>query len=103
MDKAITREKALETLYNLINSGVLSVEVEDDLQEIANAINNERYGLHMWGADNKEYDFLATAVRADLITDEHIAEGERILKKYSFIPSPYEKEEINENIAATAE
>ena len=103
MNNAITREKAIETLYSLINSGILSVDVEDDLQEIANAINNERYGLHMWGADDKEYDFLATSVRADLVTDEYKAEGERIWNKYSFKPSPHEEKEINENITEAAE
>lgn len=103
MSNAITREKAVETLYGLISSGILSADVEDDLQEIANAISNERYGLHMWGADDKEYDFLATSVRADLVTDEYKAEGERIWNKYSFEPSSYEEKEISDNIKEAAE
>ena len=95
---AITRDEALETLYDLINSGILSEKVAGDIQEIANNIENEKYGLHLWGADDKEYGVLVTAVREDEATDEYIAEGQRIWAKYCFAPSPFEKEEILDNL-----
>ena len=98
MNNSITRDKAIETLYDLINSGILSEEIECDLQEIANNIENEKYGLHLWGADNEEYAVLVTAVREDLITDEYIANGKRIWKKYSYVPSPFEEKEIENNL-----
>lgn len=98
MSNAITREEAIETIYALVDSGILQEDIEGRLMDIANAIENEKFGLHMWGADNGEYDVLTTAVRADLMTEEYKANGQRIWDKYSFVPSPFEEEEINENL-----
>ena len=98
MDRAITRDEALETLQALLDSGILSEELEGKIEDIASAIENEKYGLHLWGADNKEYAVLYTAVRKDMITEDYIKEGQRIWQKYAFTPSPCEIEEIQKNI-----
>lgn len=98
MSNAITRDQAIETLYDLINSGVLSEEICDRLQEIANAVENEKYGLHLWGADNGEYDVLCTAVREDFNDDEYRNKLQGIFNKYAFVPSQFEATEIAENL-----
>ncbi len=98
MDRAITRDEALEVLNALLDSGILAEDTEEKVQEIADAIENEKYGLHMWGADNEEYAVLYTAVREELQTEEYVENGRRIWKKYSFVPSPHETEEIEKNI-----
>ena len=100
MNNSITRDEALKVLYAIIDSGILNEELEGHLQEIANNIENEKYGLHMWGADNEEYGFLTTAVREDLRDEAYMEKGQRIWDKYSFVPSPFEEEEIDEAIEA---
>lgn len=50
----ITREEAVKTLYNIINSGIISDELEGKLQDIASCIDNEEQGLFTWGADDWE-------------------------------------------------
>lgn len=97
-NKAITRAEAIETLYDIINSGIISEALEEKLVEIASNIENEKYGLHMWGADNEEYATITTAYREDLITEEHKANCQRIWDKYSFAPSPFEEKEIQDSI-----
>ena len=102
-NNAITRDEAIELLGALIDTNMFADEVEEKLADIMNAIENEKYGLHMWGADNAEYATLCTAVREDTITDEDREEGGRIWDKYSFEPSPFEKEEIDNNLADAIE
>lgn len=41
----ITREEAITTLYDVINSGIISDELEGKLQDIASCIDNEEQGL----------------------------------------------------------
>lgn len=103
MNNTITRDEALEALQALLDSGILSEELDEKIQDIAGVIENEKYGLHMWGADNVEYAVLYTAVREDLQTEEYIANCKRIWDKYSFTPSPFEDKEISENIESAAE
>ena len=103
MENAITRDQALETLYALINSGILSEDMENAIQEIANNVENEKYGLHLWGADNDDYAFLVTAVRDDLRDEAYMEKGQRIWDKYAFAPSPFEEKEIDEAIEADEE
>ena len=98
MDRAITRDEAVELLFAMSDSGMFSEELSEKLADIANAIENEKYGLHLWGADNKEYGVLVTAVNEDVLTEEYAKEGQRIWDKYGFTPSPFEKEEIEQNI-----
>lgn len=98
MRNMITREEAISAMYTLINTGILEEDLEETLQEIANAIEHERCGSHTWGADAEEYATLVTSRRADLITAEYAAEKKRIVNKYAFEPSPFEKTEIGGTI-----
>ena len=86
-------------MCELIDSGLFSEEIENNLADIMNAIENERYGLHMWGADNDEYDVLVTVVGEEKMTNEYRAEGKRIWEKYAFGPSPFEEKEISDRLA----
>ena len=94
MSTVITREAAIDRLYQLINSGVFEKDVEDDLQDIANCIEDEKQlRIHSWGMNADEYGKLHTAWRTDLPDyDSKAAEQERIVKKYRF------KEVGDENI-----
>ena len=98
MDRAITRDEAVELLFAMSESGMFSEDLNEKLADIASAIENEKYGLHLWGADNKEYGVLVTAVNEDMLTEEYVKEGQRIWDKYGFTPSPFEKEEIEQHI-----
>lgn len=81
MSRAITRDEAIRLMCELIDSGLFSEEIENNLADIMNAIENERYGLHMWGADNDEYDVLVTVVGEEKMTNEYRAEGKQHLGK----------------------
>jgi hypothetical protein len=96
--KLITRDKAIAVLTKLINSNILSPDIEEDVYDILQVIENEKIGYHFWGADKKEYMKLFTAVRSDLITDEHRKECQEISDKYSYAPSDHEAAEIEANI-----
>ena len=39
----MTRAKAIETLYFLINSTILDIDIENKLQDICNAIENNEW------------------------------------------------------------
>lgn len=41
MSNMITRTEAISALYEIINSGIISEELEDKLQEVANLIEIE--------------------------------------------------------------
>lgn len=77
----ITREEAIKTLYNIINSGIISDELEGKLQDIASCIDNEEQWLFTWGADDDVID-LFIAKREDLITPEWEQHCNEIWKKY---------------------
>lgn len=85
----VTREEAKSTLIELIDSGVLDLDIEDKLTQIYSIIDAEQVGYHVWGADN-DVSILFVARRSDLITEEYIKEVEEVKKKYSFVPAPYE-------------
>ena len=97
-NRCVTRKIAVTTLYELINSFILSDELTDVLEEIANIIEAEEIGYHFWGADREEKTKLFIAMEADSITPEWEAECERIDEKYSFVPSHFEQKEIEANI-----
>lgn len=103
MRNIITREEAIRTLVELCSSGILNDEIQDKLDDIANCIECEQYGLHMWGSTNKDYATLFTAKRADLITDEDIAKKEEAINKHTFVPAPAERAKIEEYIAGGCE
>ena len=73
-EKEITREEAVETLYEIINSGIISDDLESKLQDIANCIEDEDkehgLGIMAWGMNREEHGMLHTAYREDLWTDE---------------------------------
>ena len=74
----ITREEAIDAIYEVINSGILKDELEAELTSTAEAILFENYGLHVWGAD----------------IDEEAADFD----PYVFAPADYEEEAIKANI-----
>ena len=49
----ITRKEAIKTIYDIMNFGILSEELENALQDIANCIEHENDGLFLWGADGR--------------------------------------------------
>ena len=102
-EKHITRDEASNFLYQLVNTGFLGEEAEEKLAEIANIIDDESRGYHFWGADVDERAKLFIAVRSDLITDEHREACAEIANKYSFVPSGFERNEVQENIEAAAD
>lgn len=81
----ITREVAIETLYDLINSGILDLELEDKLSDIAKCIQAEDgendLGLFLWGADGNYID-LYVAKREDLIDDAWDRHCNELYEKY---------------------
>lgn len=77
----ITREEAVTTLYDVIDSGIISDELEGKLQDIASCIDNEEWGLFTWGADDDVMD-LFVAKREDLITPEWEQHCDEIYEKY---------------------
>ena len=72
----ITREQAIYAIYEIINSGIIDMELENKLQAIASCIDAENYGVHLWG-EEREVD-----------SYEH----------YIFGPSDFEEAEIMQNI-----
>ena len=44
----ITRKEVVKTIYDIMNSGILSEELENALQDIANCIEHENDGLFLW-------------------------------------------------------
>ena len=90
----ITRERAISVIYQLINSGVLNEELEDQLQDIANCIEEEKLGIHAWGMYYEDYITLKTAIRTDLPdSDPFIQKQKRIIAEHRFSPSKFEKRE----------
>lgn len=89
----ITREDAKIVLYEVMNSGIISDELEGDLQEIVNCIEYEQLGLHMWGADDGDVGTLAMAMRTDIPEyQEHVKKQQAIADRHRFTPAEYEKE-----------
>ena len=73
----ITREQAIDAIYEVINSGILYDELEQRLTEAATAIVYENYGIHLWGT------------KEDDIED---------FDPYVFAPSDFEEAEVKANI-----
>ena len=87
----ITRDDAIEVLYDLMNSNVLDDELCDDLQNIANCISAERDSMHLWGADDQEVAELYTMVQSSAPdAEEHEALCDKLFNKYCFEPSEHE-------------
>ena len=39
----MTREEAIQKIYQIINSGILDIELEDDLVEVCNCIEDNNF------------------------------------------------------------
>jgi hypothetical protein len=93
-EKTISRDEAIQTLYEFIDNEVIDEDLSDRLLEIANNIDNEKYGIHTWGINNEDYVKIVTSYRDDL-TDK-IEEQKKLIEKYSFVLSEWEKENKEE-------
>ena len=79
-----TRIEAARVLYQLINSGILSDDLETDLQNIANCIEaEEKKEVFLWGAKDDDWTELYTARREDLINDAWLRYIDAIQQKYA--------------------
>ena len=90
----ITKEQAIETLRNMQFSGVLSEEIENDLNDICICLQEFENGLDLFGADDDYVDlFIAKAdpyhssapYNTDELKkeyDEWVAHCEKIAEKY---------------------
>ena len=92
----LTRKESIEVLYDVINSGILDQDLEDDLIEIASLIEFELRGEHSWGQPYESRSELDVAYRADLITSEIIREADRQHKEAMYIPCTLEMKELIE-------
>ena len=79
-----TRIEAARVLYQLINSGILSDDLETDLQNIANCIEaEEKKEVFLWGAKDDDWLELYVARREDLINDAWLRYIDAIQQKYA--------------------
>ena len=97
-ERMITREEAIDVLFQLENSEILSDELVDQISQINLMIQAETLGKHFWGADADDYAKVHTAYREDLWTDELIRECQDIDFNHTFDPAPYEEADIENNI-----
>ena len=59
----ITRHEAVMAIYELINSCILSEELADRLQDIANCIEaEETHKIFLWGADSDAADLFTSVM-----------------------------------------
>ena len=82
----ITRQQAVSVIYEVVNSGILSDELEGNLQDVANCIEDEEMlQIHAWGMPDDDHSMLHTAFRTDLpVYDEMMKKCEEIQKRYRF-------------------
>ena len=91
----IDREKAIENLYDIFNHLRLPQVTEDRLYETIKCLDDERYGYHTWGGDEKEVELLRSHVRTDDMIDRNQDELLAVDQKYLFKPSENEKQTID--------
>lgn len=77
----ITRDEAVETLYDVINSGIIDKELGSRLEDVANCISHEKDNLFLWGAEDDAAN-LFIMVREDLITPEWEEHMSSLYEKY---------------------
>ena len=92
-DHYLSRQEACTVLHELAGSGILSEELEENLDEIANLISYELDGEHFWGQSYESSNKLRIAYRDDLWTDELIKEVSEQHENARFVPA---KNEIND-------
>ncbi len=82
----VTREEAIETLYDLINSDILDEDLEEQLQDIANCIEaEETHNIFLWGADYEVFDLFVAKMdpygsSKEFQTEENIKRYESWMK-----------------------
>ena len=77
----ITRHEAVMTIYELINSCILSEELEESLQDIANCIEaEETHNIFLWGADSEATDLFSAVM--DPYTSSKEFQTEENIKRY---------------------
>ena len=94
----VTRNYAIETLYSLINCGILADDICDDLNDIAVCINGECDGLHLWGADKDDVRALYTSYSKNVLTEEIKEKLTEVYKRLQFTPSAFEQDQVNEDV-----
>ena len=99
----ITREQAILTIFELVNSEILKDEVVDALEDIRICIEEEEIGRHVWGVPDDWIAKLHTSVRTDLLTEDILDEYDNIHKGITFKPSTFETKEIRDNVRVEME
>lgn len=99
----LTRDEAIQALYEIIDNPIIDEDLRDKMLDIANLIEIEKRGLHFWGGNVDDYHEMVVRRRSDTWTDEVIANAERIEKEHAFTPAPCEKAEIAEHIEELSE
>lgn len=95
-DHYLSRQEACTVLHELASSGVLSEELEENLDEIANLISYELDGEHFWGQTYESGNKLRIAYRDDLWTDELVKEVTKQHENARFIPAKNEIADLKE-------
>lgn len=82
----LTRREASSVLYSIINSGIISDELESALCEIESCIMaEENFEIHAWGMPSEDFALLHTAMRTDHPDfDSFVNKQREIVDKYSF-------------------
>lgn len=86
----INRETAIDVLHRISESGFIEDGYADSLNEIAFCIEAENEGYHIWGAAEDCRELFNVYSSYEITPDKEL-EIETILKKYTFIKSPFER------------
>lgn len=79
----ITKQEAVDTLMDLIGTGIIREELEDKIEEIIHVLSHEIDDkLNLWGAGDEAHE-LFVAVRSDLQTPEYEKRMNELWEKYS--------------------
>lgn len=83
----ISREEAVEALYDIINSGIISNDLEDTLEEIAQCIKDEEdLGIHAWDMPKDDEVRFHTAIRNDIPEyKENLEKCKELVEEWGFI------------------
>lgn len=90
--KMLTRQEAIEALWEFVDNPVISEELSDKLQEIANLIETEEdYGIDPFGMKQEDYSLLCVSplmsingvVQQSYL--DHCEKVNKIIDKYSWI------------------
>ena len=77
----IGRGEAVNTINKIINSGIISEELEQEMEQIATCINAEDDGLFLWGAED-DGDDLFVSLREDLVNIDWVSHCNEVFEKY---------------------